>query len=197
MEGPLQFCSWVDPVKFCIYVFPVLFLICVKTCTQHRRHVCIQSCGILLLSTYFFSFDFFVLILCIILVRFKAECMWKVSNCWLSSYYYHWKESRRILGNEREDQRQRSTFKNHWRRLLMPSSPLLFFEIPNRKTETQVLLNLFPDRIGHGTFLSSSEEGSLDLVDFVRQHQIPLGKASGPPGNCLTLPPRLQLATRI
>uniref|UniRef100_A0AC11B913 N6-Methyl-AMP deaminase n=1 Tax=Ovis aries TaxID=9940 RepID=A0AC11B913_SHEEP len=46
--------------------------------------------------------------------------------------------------------------------------------IPNRKTETQVLLNLFPDRIGHGTFLSSSEEGSSDLVDFVRQHQIPL-----------------------
>nr|XP_019838797.1 PREDICTED: adenosine deaminase-like protein [Bos indicus] len=47
-------------------------------------------------------------------------------------------------------------------------------EIPNQKTETQVLLNLFPDRIGHGTFLSSSEEGSPDLVDFVRQHQIPL-----------------------
>uniref|UniRef100_F1N1T1 Adenosine deaminase like n=1 Tax=Bos taurus TaxID=9913 RepID=F1N1T1_BOVIN len=46
--------------------------------------------------------------------------------------------------------------------------------IPNQKTETQVLLNLFPDRIGHGTFLSSSEEGSPDLVDFVRQHQIPL-----------------------
>lgn len=71
----------------------------------------------------------------------------------------------------------------------MPSSPLLFFEIPNQKTETQVLLNLFPDRIGHGTFLSSSKEGSPDLVDFVRQHQIPLGKASGPPGNSLTLPP--------
>ncbi|XP_020737150.1 N6-Methyl-AMP deaminase isoform X1 [Odocoileus virginianus] len=47
-------------------------------------------------------------------------------------------------------------------------------EIPNQKTETQVLLNLFPDRIGHGTFLNSSEEGSPDLVDFVRQHQIPL-----------------------
>ncbi|XP_006178942.1 adenosine deaminase-like protein isoform X1 [Camelus ferus] len=47
-------------------------------------------------------------------------------------------------------------------------------EIPNQKKETQVLLDLLPDRIGHGTFLSSSEGGSLDLVDFVRQHQIPL-----------------------
>ncbi|CAD7671059.1 unnamed protein product [Nyctereutes procyonoides] len=47
-------------------------------------------------------------------------------------------------------------------------------EIPNQKKETQVLLDLLPDRIGHGTFLSSSEEGSLELVDFVRQHRIPL-----------------------
>ncbi|XP_059559568.1 adenosine deaminase-like protein isoform X2 [Myotis daubentonii] len=47
-------------------------------------------------------------------------------------------------------------------------------EIPNLKKETQVLLDLLPDRIGHGTFLNSSEGGSLDLVDFVRKHQIPL-----------------------
>eukprot|EP00069_Balaena_mysticetus_P017737 bmy_10935T0 len=47
-------------------------------------------------------------------------------------------------------------------------------EIPNQKKETQVLLDLLPDRIGHGTFLNSLEGGSLDLVNFVRQHQIPL-----------------------
>ncbi|KAI5129379.1 adenosine deaminase-like protein isoform X1 [Manis pentadactyla] len=47
-------------------------------------------------------------------------------------------------------------------------------EIPNQKKETQVLLDLLPDRIGHGTFLNSSEGGSPDLVDFVRQHKIPL-----------------------
>ncbi|XP_047592443.1 adenosine deaminase-like protein isoform X2 [Lutra lutra] len=46
--------------------------------------------------------------------------------------------------------------------------------IPNQKQETQVLLDLLPDRIGHGTFLNSSEGGSPDLVDFVRQYQIPL-----------------------
>ncbi|KAF6350714.1 adenosine deaminase like [Rhinolophus ferrumequinum] len=46
-------------------------------------------------------------------------------------------------------------------------------EIPNQIKETQVLLDLLPDRIGHGTFLSS-EGGSLDLVNFVRKHQIPL-----------------------
>nr|KAF6482899.1 adenosine deaminase like [Rousettus aegyptiacus] len=46
--------------------------------------------------------------------------------------------------------------------------------IPNQKKETQVLLDLLPDRIGHGTFLNSSEGGSLDLVDFVKKHQIPL-----------------------
>uniref|UniRef100_A0A2R9BSF2 N6-Methyl-AMP deaminase n=1 Tax=Pan paniscus TaxID=9597 RepID=A0A2R9BSF2_PANPA len=42
------------------------------------------------------------------------------------------------------------------------------------KKETQILLDLLPDRIGHGTFLNSGEGGSLDLVDFVRQHRIPL-----------------------
>ncbi|XP_007933454.2 adenosine deaminase-like protein [Orycteropus afer afer] len=47
-------------------------------------------------------------------------------------------------------------------------------EIPNKKKETQMLLDLIPDRIGHGTFLNSSEGGSLELVDFVRQHRIPL-----------------------
>ncbi|EHB10360.1 Adenosine deaminase-like protein, partial [Heterocephalus glaber] len=47
-------------------------------------------------------------------------------------------------------------------------------EIPNQKEETQMLLDLLPDRIGHGTFLTSSERGSLDLVNFVRQHRIPL-----------------------
>lgn len=57
----------------------------------------------------------------------------------------------------------------------MPSLP--FFEIPNQKKETQVLLDLLPDRIGHGTFLNSSEGGYPDLVDFVKKHQIPLGKA--------------------
>ncbi|PNI94626.1 ADAL isoform 6 [Pan troglodytes] len=46
--------------------------------------------------------------------------------------------------------------------------------IPNQKKETQILLDLLPDRIGHGTFLNSGEGGSLDLVDFVRQHRIPL-----------------------
>ncbi|XP_069910210.1 adenosine deaminase-like protein isoform X2 [Oryctolagus cuniculus] len=49
-------------------------------------------------------------------------------------------------------------------------------EIPNQGKETQMLLDLLPDRIGHGTFLNSSEGGSLDLVDFVRQHRIPLDR---------------------
>ncbi|KAK7810210.1 hypothetical protein U0070_010374 [Myodes glareolus] len=47
-------------------------------------------------------------------------------------------------------------------------------EIPDKKKETQMLLDLLPDRIGHGTFLNSSEGGSLGHVDFVRQHRIPL-----------------------
>uniref|UniRef100_A0A4X2L781 Adenosine deaminase domain-containing protein n=1 Tax=Vombatus ursinus TaxID=29139 RepID=A0A4X2L781_VOMUR len=46
--------------------------------------------------------------------------------------------------------------------------------IPNQEKETQVLLGLPPDRIGHGTFLSSCVGGSLNLVEFVKQHRIPL-----------------------
>ncbi|XP_037690088.1 adenosine deaminase-like protein [Choloepus didactylus] len=47
-------------------------------------------------------------------------------------------------------------------------------EIPDQKKETQILLDLLPDRIGHGTFLNSPKGGSPDLVNFVRQHRIPL-----------------------
>ncbi|KAJ7311262.1 hypothetical protein JRQ81_006876 [Phrynocephalus forsythii] len=43
-------------------------------------------------------------------------------------------------------------------------------EVPNREEETQLLLNLPPDRIGHGTFLHSS----LDLVQLVKQNRTPL-----------------------
>lgn len=47
-------------------------------------------------------------------------------------------------------------------------------EIPNKEKETQMLLNLLPERIGHGTFLNTSKTGSMDQVNFMRQHQIPL-----------------------
>ncbi|XP_041534915.1 adenosine deaminase-like protein isoform X2 [Microtus oregoni] len=46
--------------------------------------------------------------------------------------------------------------------------------IPDKKKETQMLLDLLPDRIGHGTFLNSAEGGAMGHVDFVRQHRIPL-----------------------
>ncbi|XP_070619687.1 N6-Methyl-AMP deaminase [Erythrolamprus reginae] len=44
-------------------------------------------------------------------------------------------------------------------------------EIPKQEDETRLLLGLSPDRIGHGTFLQTSE---LDLVDLVRRSKIPL-----------------------
>uniref|UniRef100_A0A6J0SVE0 N6-Methyl-AMP deaminase isoform X2 n=1 Tax=Pogona vitticeps TaxID=103695 RepID=A0A6J0SVE0_9SAUR len=43
-------------------------------------------------------------------------------------------------------------------------------EIPNREEETKLLLDLPPDRIGHGTFLHSSRE----LVELVKQNRTPL-----------------------
>ena len=59
-----------------------------------------------------------------------------------------------------------------------------------------MLLDLLPDRIGHGTFLNSAEGGTMGHVDFVRQHRIPLGKTvSCRPDNPLALlppGPRLQ-----
>lgn len=61
-------------------------------------------------------------------------------------------------------------------------------EIPNQTKETQALLNLLPDRIGHGTFLNSSDEESLQLVDFVRHHQIPLELCLTSNIKCQTVP---------
>ncbi|CAH2273776.1 adenosine deaminase [Pelobates cultripes] len=43
-------------------------------------------------------------------------------------------------------------------------------EIPSQQEETALLLNLPPDRIGHGTFLWNSP----DIVEIVKQKQIPL-----------------------
>ncbi|XP_069480861.1 adenosine deaminase-like protein isoform X2 [Ambystoma mexicanum] len=47
-------------------------------------------------------------------------------------------------------------------------------EIPNQKEETELLLSLPPDRIGHGTFLSSAAGGSHDMEEYVKRHRIPL-----------------------
>ncbi|MBN3307776.1 ADAL protein, partial [Amia calva] len=47
-------------------------------------------------------------------------------------------------------------------------------EVPTQKEETELLLTLPPDRIGHGTFLHSDVGGSQALVDSVRKGNIPL-----------------------
>lgn len=90
--------------------------------------------------------------LCITLVRFKAECMWKVSNCWLSSYYYHWRDPEEYWEMRRKDQGKEvllRTTEGVIDALFSPS----FFEIPNRKTETQVLPELhFLTESGMGHF---------------------------------------------
>ncbi|XP_078541059.1 N6-Methyl-AMP deaminase [Lissotriton helveticus] len=47
-------------------------------------------------------------------------------------------------------------------------------EIPDQNAETELLLSIPPDRIGHGTFLSSAVGGAFDMEAYVKQHQIPL-----------------------
>ncbi|KAK7877526.1 hypothetical protein WMY93_031772 [Mugilogobius chulae] len=47
-------------------------------------------------------------------------------------------------------------------------------EVPSQHDETDLLLNIPPDRIGHGTFLHPEMGGSQGLVDKVVQKRIPL-----------------------
>eukprot|EP00066_Takifugu_rubripes_P004309 XP_003967573.1 PREDICTED: adenosine deaminase-like protein [Takifugu rubripes] len=47
-------------------------------------------------------------------------------------------------------------------------------EVPSQLDETDLLLNLPPDRIGHGTFLHPEVGGSKSLVDKVLKNHIPL-----------------------
>ncbi|XP_008310649.1 N6-Methyl-AMP deaminase isoform X2 [Cynoglossus semilaevis] len=47
-------------------------------------------------------------------------------------------------------------------------------EVPSQLEESDLLLNLPPDRIGHGTFLHPEVGGSQGLVDKVLKHNIPL-----------------------
>ncbi|KAM6960780.1 N6-Methyl-AMP deaminase [Aplochiton taeniatus] len=47
-------------------------------------------------------------------------------------------------------------------------------EVPTQLEESELLLNLPPDRIGHGTFLHPEVGGSQNLVEKVVQNKIPL-----------------------
>uniref|UniRef100_UPI0035902B63 adenosine deaminase-like protein isoform X2 n=1 Tax=Myxine glutinosa TaxID=7769 RepID=UPI0035902B63 len=47
-------------------------------------------------------------------------------------------------------------------------------KIPGQDEETQALLELRPHRIGHGTFLKASRNGTSELVEHVRKLKIPL-----------------------
>ncbi|XP_034541185.1 adenosine deaminase-like protein [Notolabrus celidotus] len=47
-------------------------------------------------------------------------------------------------------------------------------EVPSQLEETDLLLNLPPDRIGHGTFLHPEVGGSQSLVEKVLKNKIPL-----------------------
>ncbi|XP_071351862.1 N6-Methyl-AMP deaminase [Trachinotus anak] len=47
-------------------------------------------------------------------------------------------------------------------------------EVPSQLEESDLLLNLPPDRIGHGTFLHPEVGGSQNLVDKVLKNNIPL-----------------------
>eukprot|EP00062_Callorhinchus_milii_P010919 gi/632956324/ref/XP_007893901.1/ PREDICTED: adenosine deaminase-like protein isoform X1 [Callorhinchus milii] len=47
-------------------------------------------------------------------------------------------------------------------------------EIPNQNEESEMLLSIPPDRIGHGTFLHPEVGGSQRLVDTVKKYRIPL-----------------------
>lgn len=49
-------------------------------------------------------------------------------------------------------------------------------QVPSQLEESDLLLNLPPDRIGHGTFLHPEMGGSQSLVDKVLKNNIPLGK---------------------
>lgn len=53
-------------------------------------------------------------------------------------------------------------------------------QVASQLDETELLLNLPPDRIGHGTFLHPEVGGSKSLVDKVLKNHIPLGKTRDP-----------------
>lgn len=53
---------------------------------------------------------------------------------------------------------------------------LKLLQVPTQLEESDLLLNLPPDRIGHGTFLHPEMGGSQHLVDKVLKNNIPLGK---------------------
>lgn len=42
--------------------------------------------------------------------------------------------------------------------------------------ESRVLLELIPDRIGHGTCIHPEYGGTKDLVNIVKEHSIPIGE---------------------
>ena len=60
--------------------------------------------------------------------------------------------------------------------MLLPLDPFSVVQIPNVNEETGLLLSATPDRIGHGTFLTSNLGGTADNVELIRSRRIPIGQ---------------------
>lgn len=52
---------------------------------------------------------------------------------------------------------------------------IITFKVPDLE-ESRVLLNVIPDRIGHGTCIHPEYGGAEDLVNIVEEHSIPIGE---------------------
>ena len=53
-------------------------------------------------------------------------------------------------------------------------------QVKGQNDETNALLALPPDRIGHGTFLHPECGGSEIFINTIRKHNIPIGKHDDP-----------------
>ena len=56
---------------------------------------------------------------------------------------------------------------------------ILHAQIPGN-TDTEELLSLNPDRIGHGTFLHPENGGKQSSIDFIIHNKIPIGEPRHP-----------------
>lgn len=60
---------------------------------------------------------------------------------------------------------------------LFNSCLIITWKVPDLE-EARVLLNLIPDRIGHGTCIHPENGGAEDLVNIVEEHSIPIGESN-------------------
>lgn len=115
----------------------------------------------------------------------QCSCLWSHRSVMEKTCSLHFRKPRTavwswLYTSQRSEHMETSPYGKYvLERILLRGlrKSLCVFQVPSQRDESELLLNLPPDRIGHGTFLHPEVGGSDSLVEKVCKQNIPIGKS--------------------